>query len=78
MKSSGCDPEQLAGFLVRAKAKTYAGNGKASATQRPGFRELGFSDGAWSYRDSYAGFYSATGQEVVRFKGRPVWMMAKR
>jgi hypothetical protein len=67
---------ELARFLVAAKKKTYAGDGKETRAQRPGFRELEFRKGDWYYRDSYAGFFFAPGQEVVRYKGSPVWAMA--
>ncbi len=67
---------QLARFLVMAKKRTYAGNGKEIRPQRPGFKELEFKQGNWHYRDSYTGFFFAPGQEVVRFKGNPVWAMA--
>ncbi len=68
--------EELAKFLVKAKAKTYAGSGKEILPQRPLFKELEYIEGYWEYRDSYAGFYFAPGQEVVRFKKQPVWAMA--
>jgi len=68
--------EELAKFLVKAKTNTYAAGGKEIAPQRPGFKELEFSEGDWKYRDSYAGFYFAPGQEIVRFKEQPIWTMA--
>lgn len=34
------DFQELAGFIVRAKIQTYAGDGKDVAPQRPGFNEL--------------------------------------
>ncbi|MBI5148258.1 hypothetical protein HZA33_01110 [Candidatus Pacearchaeota archaeon] len=71
--------EELAGFLVRAKKATYAGDGAevaADKVQRPGFKELVYREGDWEYRDSYKGFYLAPGQEIVRFKGEAVWAMA--
>jgi len=71
--------KELAQFLVKAKRNTYAGDrGKVPPkdVERPGFKELKFSEGEWKYRDSYTGFYAAPGQEVVRFKGVPVWAMA--
>ena len=70
------NPNELAKFLVRAKKETYAGDGKELEPQRPSFRELEYKEGDWEYRDSYSGFYFAPGQEVVRFKGEPVWTMA--
>ena len=70
------DLRQLAKFLVKAKIQTYAGDGEEVSPQRPKFKELEFKEGDWEYRDSYAGFFFAPGQEVVRFKGNPVWAMA--
>jgi len=68
--------KQLAKFLVAAKKQTYAGDGKEIKAQRPGFKELEFKQGDWYYRDSYVGFFFAPGQEIVRYKGRPIWAMA--
>jgi hypothetical protein len=70
------DIDKLIGFLIRAKCQTYAGDGKEITPQRPGFKELEYKEGDWEYRDSYSGFYSAPGQEVVRFGGQPIWTMA--
>ena len=70
------DIQELAEFLVRAKVSTYAGDGKEVAPQRPGFNELEYMEGDLEYRDSYTGFYCAPGQEIVRFKGKPIWSMA--
>lgn len=70
------DLKELSKFLVKAKIQSYAGDGKEVQPQRPGFNELEFSDGDWDYRDSYSGFYSAPGQEIVRYKGKPIWSMA--
>lgn len=70
------DIDNLISFLIRAKSQTYAGGGKEIAPQRPDFKELEYKEGNWEYRDSYTGFYFAPGQEVVRFKGQPIWIMA--
>jgi hypothetical protein len=70
------DLRQLAKFLVKAKIQTYAGDGKEIVAQRPGFSELEFKEGDFEYRDSYSGFYQAPGQEVVRYKRKPIWVMA--
>lgn len=70
------DLNQLAKFLVKAKTQTYASDGKEMAAQRPGFTELEFKEDDFKYRDSYSGFFQAPGQEVVRYKGNPVWVMA--
>ncbi|MBS3156059.1 XRE family transcriptional regulator [Candidatus Woesearchaeota archaeon] len=70
------DLGELVRFLVKAKRGTYAGDGREIMPQRPGFKELEFSEGDWNYRDSYVGFFRAPGQEVVRFQGQPVWTMS--
>ena len=68
--------EELARFLVKAKKGTYAGDGKEITPERPGFKELEYIEGDWNYRDSYIGFFMAPGQEVVRFQGKPIWVMS--
>ena len=67
---------ELVEFLLEAKVNSYAGGGAELKPQRPGFKELEFSKGDWEYRDSYCGFFFAPGQEIVRYKGKPVWAMA--
>jgi hypothetical protein len=68
--------EALAMFLVKAKKATYAGDGRTVQPERVGFKELRFTEGNWDYRDSYAGYFFAPGQEIVRFQDIPVWSMA--
>ncbi len=68
--------DNLVDFLIEAKRNTYASGGREIEPERPGFKELEFKDDLWYYRDSYAGFFSAPGQEVVRYNGIPVWAMA--
>lgn len=70
------DLTQLAKFLIKAKTQTYVGEGKEIMAQRPGFIELEFKEGDFEYRDSYSGFYQAPGQEIVRYKRKPIWAMA--
>jgi len=70
------DLTALSKFLVKAKINTYASDRKEIEPQRPDFKELEFKEGDLEYRDSYSGFYFAPGQEIVRFKGNPVWSMA--
>ncbi len=67
--------DQLYNFITRAGASTYAGGGAyEKIPERPGFLELVFQDGDWNYRDSYTGFYRSSGSEVVRYKGKVVWV----
>ncbi len=67
--------ENLATFIVRAKAATYVGDGKPAPSCRPGSHDLQFTDGDWSYLDSYFGGRDFIGQEVVYYAGQPVWAM---
>ena len=51
------DINQLKQFLVKAKKATYANESAKEITpERPGFKELEYKEGIWSYRDSYSGF----------------------
>jgi hypothetical protein len=67
--------EALNAFVVRAKAATYVGSGKPATSCRPGSHDLKFSDGEWSYLDSYFGGRDFIGEEVVYLSGNPVWAM---
>jgi hypothetical protein len=69
------DLEQLATFIVKAKAATYVGSGAKSPPCRPGSHDLQFRDGEFAYLDSYFGGTDFIGQEVVYYKGEPVWAM---
>lgn len=68
--------KELAKFLVKAKKQTYAGEGKEITPQRPSFKELEYSEDNYDYRDSYTGFFSAPGQEIVRLDKIPIWSMS--
>jgi hypothetical protein len=70
------DPKKLAKFLVKAKKQTYAGEGRETTPERPSFKELEYSEDNYTYRDSYTGFFSGPGQEIVRFNGTPIWSMS--
>jgi len=69
------DLNQLNRFVVRAKRTTYVGDGARAEPSRPGAHDLAFSEGDWSYRDSYFGGTDFLGQETVWFKSEPVWAM---
>lgn len=69
--------DSLKKFLYNANKFGYAGDGKEiNSPQRPGFDELEYSEGDYLYHDSYSGHYFAPGQEVVYYKGDPIWAMA--
>ena len=69
------DLDELAAFIVRAKAATYVGNGEHTTPSRLASHDLRFSDGEWIYHDSYFGGSDFIGEEVVYFDGKPVWAM---
>jgi hypothetical protein len=62
-------------FIVRAKSVTYIGNGQPVPACRSGSHDLKFSEGDWSYHDSYFGGRDFIGEEVVYYEGKPVWAM---
>ena len=68
-------PKNLNAFIVRAKAATYVGDGQHASSCRPGSHDLKFSEGDWSYLDSYFGGRDFIGEEVVYYVGKPVWAM---
>ncbi len=70
--------QSLTSFLQRAMIHTYAAAGGVPwelQPQRKGFIEYDYfeQESAWRYRDSYAGFLTSAGQEVVWFGDVPVW-----
>jgi hypothetical protein len=67
--------EQLNNFIVQAKAATYVGNGAHVEPCRPGSHDLKFDAGDFAYLDSYFGGADFLGQEVVYYRGEPVWAM---
>jgi hypothetical protein len=69
------DIDELTAFIVRAKAATYVGSGEHVESSRPGSHDLNFTDGKWSYLDSYFGGTDFIGEEVVYFDDKPVWAM---
>jgi hypothetical protein len=67
--------DRLEAFVIKAKAATYAGNGKPVEQSRPGSIDLCYEEGELSYRDSYFGGGDFIGEEVVWFRGEPIWAM---
>ena len=66
--------DELSKFIHKADAATYAGGGQHEKNpERTGFDELIYSEGDFSYRDSYTGSSQSRGMTVVRYKGETVW-----
>ncbi|MFH1430178.1 MAG: DUF5680 domain-containing protein [Candidatus Uhrbacteria bacterium] len=66
----------LASFLRHARQEAYAGNGVPIApkdVERDGFNEFHITEDQWDYRDSYVGFLSFCGCELIRFNRCPIW-----
>lgn len=75
------DIDELQEFVYRAKKNTYAtGGGKVEDSRLwvPGHKEHEYAEGDLYYRDSYAGYLSAPGRELVKIggeRGLAVWSM---
>jgi hypothetical protein len=69
------DNTALHKFILQAKASTYVGNGQHTTSSRPSSHDLQFTQGDWSYLDSYFGGRDFIGEEVVYFRDAPVWAM---
>ena len=67
--------QELEVFIVKAKAATYVGDGEKADSCRPGSHDLIFEEVPFFYLDSYFGGTDFIGQEVVYYKGEPVWAM---
>jgi hypothetical protein len=61
--------------IVAAKSATYVGEGRKTNSSRPGSHDLRWSDGDWTYLDSYFGGTDFLGQEVLWQRESPVWAM---
>jgi hypothetical protein len=63
----------LQAFIVDAKRRSYVGSGSQSVSLRPASHDLGCTAGDFSYHDTYFGGTDFAGEEVVYWRGRPVW-----
>lgn len=69
------DKNRLYDFIKKAGRVTYATSGVESVTyDKNGFKELNFTEGDYSYRDTYTGFFRSRGIEIVTYKNEPVWV----
>ncbi len=69
------DLNTLQAFIVRAKAATYVGSGQKLLPYRLGSHDLQFTDGDWTYHDSYLGESDFIGEEIVYYQRQIVWGM---
>ena len=75
VKTMAIDIRELNAFIVRAKSVTYVGDGEHVTPCRLESHDLRYTDGEWTYHDSYFGGSDFIGEEVVYFAGKPVWAM---
>lgn len=69
---------ELKAFLIRAKRRTYAGQGRRDPSLRPYSKNYSYKDGAFRYEDQYFGEYIDVGEELVWYHGIPLWGMGYR
>ena len=76
------DKKKLLKFIAKAHRNTYAAPKEIRQLHRcqvpilEGHKDYKFSDGDFSYHDSYTGSVWAPGREVVFFQSKPIWCMA--
>lgn len=71
------DKKHLTNFLLKARTKTYAGNGGKVKPALKGSKQLEYKEKNWLYCDRYfTGNKIFIGIETVYFKSRPVWGMS--
>lgn len=69
--------KKLLQFLLKARTKTYAGNGGRAQPAFSGSNQLEYKEEDWLYRDIYySGRGKFMGLEVVYYKRKPVWSMS--
>lgn len=64
-------------FIFEAHLATYTDPNAPKSTHpyRPGCEEYQYERGDWKYIDSYAWKRDGGGQEVVYFRGAPIWVL---
>ena len=67
--------DELLGFVVRAKAGTYASGGGLVVEAVDGQHQHTYAEGSWHYLDRYVGGSNFCGQEIVWRAATPVWAM---
>lgn len=69
--------EELTQFLLKARTKTYAGDGGKVKPVLSGSKQLEYKEGNWFYRDVYyTGNGIFMGLETVYKDEEPVWAMS--
>lgn len=65
----------MTAFLLRAKRATYAGGGVEGNPSRQASHDLRYTEGQFSYHDTYLGGAAFAGEEALWDEGVPFWAM---
>lgn len=66
----------LTRFIIEAKRSTFASDSGNAPSSYLGSNDLTFTNGAWSYHDSFFGNRDFIGREIVFYADEPIWGMA--
>lgn len=66
---------EFTSFLIRAKQATYASGRAPDASSRPNSHDLHYSEGEYTYIDTYLGGFHFAGEEAAWYQEKPVWGM---
>ena len=72
------DENELRNFIIYAKKRGYANSSEATEVikyEKSGAKKIIVRNGDWEYTDKYVGISNFIGQEIVYYKGKPVWSM---
>ncbi len=69
------ETKEMVAFLCRAKKHTYAAHGAESSPSRPNSHDLIYTEGDYTYIDTYLGGERFSGEEAVWKAGTPVFAM---
>ena len=69
---------QFKSFLLKAKLHGYAGGDRLKIRSSDFSKKYLYEEDEFSYEDRYFGEFVDMGQEIVRYKGIPVWGMSYR
>lgn len=67
--------EQLIEFRLEANVNTYAAYANETESTRLDSRDFTYSDGAYTYHDTYVGGEQFAGEEAIWYKGKAHWAM---
>lgn len=73
--ASGADLEQLIAFRLEANVNTYAAFMNETQSTRPGSHDYSYSNGDYTYHDTYVGGEQFAGQEAIWYQGKVRYAM---